>query len=91
MPIPCARALYGPAQVGALTKLTKTLDQARTVLTAVDVVSEKTLRGVVAITAGRGRVRDSHVYPARARPPAFAPARAPPPHRRALWVCAQAV
>ena len=43
-------------QVGALTKTTKTLDQARAVLTCVDVISEKTLRGVVAITAGRGRV-----------------------------------
>ena len=42
--------------VGALAKLTKTLDQARTILTCADVLSEKSLRGIVAITAGRGRV-----------------------------------
>lgn len=43
--------------VGALARLTKTLDQARTILTCADVLAEKSLRGIVAITAGRGRVR----------------------------------
>jgi N-acetyltransferase 10 len=44
--------------VGALTKLTRTLDQARSIMTCADVLAEKSLRGIVAITAGRGRVRD---------------------------------
>jgi N-acetyltransferase 10 len=47
--------------VGALAKLTKTLDQARTILTCADVLAEKSLRGIVAVTAGRGRVRPSCV------------------------------
>lgn len=42
--------------VGALTKLTRTLDQARSIMTCADVLAEKSLRGIVAITAGRGRV-----------------------------------
>lgn len=41
--------------VGALTGLTRTLDQAKAVLTFAEAIGEKTLRSTVALTAGRGR------------------------------------
>jgi N-acetyltransferase 10 len=41
--------------VGPLIQLTKTLDQAKALLTFVDAISEKTLRNTVALTAARGR------------------------------------
>lgn len=41
--------------VGALVAATRTLDQAKAVLTFAEAISEKTLRSTVALTAGRGR------------------------------------
>lgn len=41
--------------VGPLAKLTKTVDQAKALLTFVEAISEKTLSSTVALTAGRGR------------------------------------
>ena len=41
--------------VGSLVPLTKTVDQAKALLTFVDAISEKTLRNTVTLTAGRGR------------------------------------
>jgi len=41
--------------VGALSKLAKTVDQAKALLTFVEAISEKTLSSTVALTAGRGR------------------------------------
>lgn len=40
---------------GALVGLSKTVNQAQAILTFIDVISEKTLRNTVALTAGRGR------------------------------------
>ncbi|CAB08603.1 rRNA/tRNA cytidine N-acetyltransferase [Schizosaccharomyces pombe] len=40
---------------GALVGVTKTLDQARAVLTFVESIVEKSLKGTVSLTAGRGR------------------------------------
>jgi len=40
---------------GALVGLSKTVNQAQSILTFIDVISEKTLRSTVALTAGRGR------------------------------------
>ena len=48
-------SLAGTELVGALTGLTKTLDQAKALLTFAEAISEKTLRSTVALTAGRGR------------------------------------
>ena len=41
--------------VGALTKIAKTVDQAKALLTFVDAITEKTLRSTVTLTAARGR------------------------------------
>nr|POF19894.1 rna cytidine acetyltransferase [Quercus suber] len=41
--------------IGSLIQLTKTVDQAKALLTFVDAISEKTLASTVALTAGRGR------------------------------------
>ena len=41
--------------MGALVDCTRTLDQARAVLTFAEGIAEKTLRTTVALTAGRGR------------------------------------
>lgn len=41
--------------VGSLIKLAKTVDQAKALLTFVDAIAEKTLRGTVTLTAARGR------------------------------------
>lgn len=40
---------------GALVGLSRTINQAQAILTFIDVISEKTLRSTVALTAGRGR------------------------------------
>ncbi|RCK62801.1 RNA cytidine acetyltransferase [Candida viswanathii] len=40
---------------GSLVALSKTINQAQAILTFVDVISEKTLRSTVTLTAGRGR------------------------------------
>ncbi|KAK9480498.1 GNAT acetyltransferase 2-domain-containing protein [Lipomyces japonicus] len=40
---------------GALVSVAKTVDQAKAVLTFIDVIAEKTLRSTVSLTAGRGR------------------------------------
>lgn len=40
---------------GSLVGLSKTVNQAQAILTFIDVISEKTLRNTVALTAGRGR------------------------------------
>lgn len=40
---------------GALVGLSKTVNQAQSILTFIDVISEKTLRSTVTLTAGRGR------------------------------------
>ena len=47
--------LAGTELVGAVVSATRTLDQARAVLTFCEAISEKTLRTTVALTAGRGR------------------------------------
>jgi N-acetyltransferase 10 len=41
--------------VGALVEQSRTLDQAKAILTFVEAISEKTLRSTVSLTAGRGR------------------------------------
>lgn len=40
---------------GSLVALSKTINQAQAILTFIDVISEKTLRSTVTLTAGRGR------------------------------------
>lgn len=40
---------------GALVDITKTVDQAKAVMTFIDAIAEKTLRSTVTLTAGRGR------------------------------------
>lgn len=40
---------------GSLVSLSKTINQAQAILTFIDVISEKTLRSTVTLTAGRGR------------------------------------
>lgn len=40
---------------GALVEITKTVDQAKAVMTFIDAIAEKTLRSTVTLTAGRGR------------------------------------
>ncbi|KAL7272500.1 N-acetyltransferase 10 [Rhizina undulata] len=40
---------------GALVNITKTVDQAKAVMTFIDAIAEKTLRSTVTLTAGRGR------------------------------------
>ncbi|PVU92399.1 hypothetical protein BB561_003849 [Smittium simulii] len=41
--------------IGSLIKLAKTYDQAKTIMQFADIISSKTLRSTVALTAGRGR------------------------------------
>ena len=41
--------------VGSLVGCTRTIDQAKAVLTFAEAIAEKTLRSTVALTAGRGR------------------------------------
>ena len=48
-------SLAGTELVGALSGLTRTLDQAKALLTFSEAIAEKTLRSTVALTAGRGR------------------------------------
>lgn len=48
-------SLVDTMPVGALVQQAKTMDQAKAVLTFVEAISEKTLKGTVALTAGRGR------------------------------------
>ncbi len=43
------------ALVGALLEATRTLDQAKALLTFVEAIQEKTLRSTVVLTAARGR------------------------------------
>lgn len=40
---------------GALVEITKTVDQAKAVMTFIDAIAEKTLKSTVTLTAGRGR------------------------------------
>ncbi|ODN93460.1 N-acetyltransferase 10 [Cryptococcus wingfieldii CBS 7118] len=48
-------SLEGVDIVGSLSKLAKTVDQAKALLTFVEAISEKTLSSTVALTAARGR------------------------------------
>ncbi|KAI1169726.1 N-acetyltransferase-like protein [Nemania sp. FL0916] len=41
--------------VGSLARLARTVDQAKAILTFIDAITEKTLRGVATLTAARGR------------------------------------
>jgi len=52
-------SLAGTPLVGALTACTRTLDQARAVMSFAEAIGEKTLRNTVALTAGRGRGKSS--------------------------------
>lgn len=49
------KSLEDVQPAGALVSLARTVNQAQAILTFVDVISEKTLRSTVALTAGRGR------------------------------------
>jgi len=53
--------------LGPLLSVAKTLDQAKALMTFVDVVSEKTLNRTVALTAGRGRGKSASRSPRRWR------------------------
>ncbi|KAI7866670.1 GNAT acetyltransferase 2-domain-containing protein [Spinellus fusiger] len=48
-------SLVDTEPVGSLVKCTRTVDQAKAVLTFIDAISEKSLRSTVVLTAGRGR------------------------------------
>ena len=48
-------SLAGSKPIGPLISLSKTVDQAKALLTFVDAISEKTLRSTVTLTAARGR------------------------------------
>eukprot|EP01128_Nolandella_sp_AFSM9_P006564 TRINITY_DN3410_c0_g1_i1.p1 TRINITY_DN3410_c0_g1~~TRINITY_DN3410_c0_g1_i1.p1 ORF type:complete len:1037 (+),score=299.15 TRINITY_DN3410_c0_g1_i1:74-3184(+) len=48
-------ALADTQPVGAFVKLAKTLDQAKSLVTFIDAISEKSLRSTVSLTAARGR------------------------------------
>ena len=41
--------------VGSLVNISKTVDQAKAIMTFIDAIAEKTLRSTVTLTAGRGR------------------------------------
>lgn len=49
------KSLSDTQPVGSLVACTKTLDQAKAVLTFVEAIAEKTLRSTVTLTAARGR------------------------------------
>jgi len=49
------KSLADTQPVGSLIKNAKTLDQAKSILTFIEAISEKTLRTTVALTASRGR------------------------------------
>ncbi|CAO3636107.1 unnamed protein product [Cunninghamella echinulata] len=49
------QSLADTEPVGSLIKGTKTVDQAKAVLTFIEAISEKSLRSTVTLTAGRGR------------------------------------
>lgn len=48
-------SLVDSQPIGALVQLARTVDQAKALLTFVDVIAEKTLRSTVTLTAARGR------------------------------------
>jgi N-acetyltransferase 10 len=54
-------SLIDTPHVGVLTELTKTLDQAKAVLTFLEACSEKTLKSTVAMTAARGRGKSAAI------------------------------
>lgn len=52
---PITLSLATSEMVGSLVGCTRTIDQAKAVLTFAEAIAEKTLRSTVALTAGRGR------------------------------------
>lgn len=54
-------SLIDTPHIGALTELTKTLDQAKAVLTFLEACSEKTIKSTVAMTAARGRGKSAAI------------------------------
>jgi len=55
--------LRSNALISPLINLAKTLDQAKAILTFIDILSEKNIRSTVSLTAGRGRVSRLPPYP----------------------------
>lgn len=55
------QSLEDTPNVGVIVNLTKTLDQARAVLTFLEACSEKTSKSTVALTAGRGRGKSAAI------------------------------
>lgn len=54
-------SLRSTPHVSNLVEVTKTLDQAKTVISFLDTVSEKTFRSTVSLTAGRGRGKSAAI------------------------------
>lgn len=54
-------SLVGTPYVSNLVDQTKTLDQAKAVMSFLDAISEKTMRSTVSLTAGRGRGKSSAI------------------------------
>jgi N-acetyltransferase 10 len=54
-------SLVNTPHVGTLVAQTKTVDQARAVMSFLDAVSDKTLRATVSLTAGRGRGKSAAI------------------------------
>lgn len=54
-------SLEDTPNAGALVEMTKTLDQAKAVISFLDAISEKTLRSTVALTAARGRGKSAAI------------------------------
>ena len=54
-------SLTGTPHVANLVEMTKTLDQAKAVMSFLDAISEKTLRSTVSLTAGRGRGKSAAI------------------------------
>jgi len=54
-------SLADTPNVGALVQLTKTLDQAKAVLSFLDAISEQSLRSTVSLTAARGRGKSAAI------------------------------
>ena len=54
-------SLADTPHVGSLVELTKTIDQAKAVMSFLDAISEKTLRSTVSLTAARGRGKSAAI------------------------------
>ncbi len=55
------KSLQGKEIIGELLKTAKTLDQAKVIMTLVDVLNDKNTKATVSLTAGRGRGKSAAI------------------------------